>query len=181
MSEHKWYVLHTYAGHEDVVKANLTQMAIINELTDVITDIQIPTEQSVEVHNGKRKVVETKIYPCYVYIKMVYSPQLWYMLTNTRGVTGFVGPQGKAWPLTDEEVKRLRLEQSTVEFNLNIGDRVRVIAGPFETMAGTIRSIDTNHEKVSVFLTLFGRETNVELGFSEVEGLDRHEENDKPD
>ena len=168
----KWYVLHTYAGYENIVKANLEQMAENNNLQDVITEIVIPTEQTTtEDKNGKLKIVENKIYPCYVYVKLVYSSQMWFLLTNTRGVTGFVGPNGKAWPLTDEEVKRLRLETKVTNFTLNPGDKVKIVQGPFEGMAGEIKEVDKEHQKVTVALLLFGREKNVDMDFIQVEEL----------
>lgn len=172
MSEQaKWYVLHTYAGYENIVKANLEQMAENNNLQDIITDIVIPTEQTIEEKNGKRRIVETKIYPCYVYVKLVYSSQMWFLLTNTRGVTGFVGPSGKAWPLSDEEVKRLRLETKVEKFTLKEGDAVKVISGPLEGMVGTITEVNEAKQKVKVSLYMLGRETDTELGFIQVEAI----------
>ena len=132
MEEAKWYVIHTYSGYEDLVKANIEQMIENNHLQDEIFDIKILVDSTVEERNGKKKVVQTKIMPCYVYIKLRYSSQIWYLITNTRGVTGFVGPQGKALPLSDEEVKRLRLETVVTDFKLNVGDFARIISGPFE-------------------------------------------------
>lgn len=172
MSEQaKWYVLHTYAGYENIVKNSLQQLAENNNLQDTILDIVIPTEQVIEEKNGKKRVVETKIYPTYVYVKLVYSSQMWYVLTNTRGVTGFVGPNGRAWPLTDEEVKRLRLETKVDNFTLGSGDKIRVVSGPFEGLLGEIRSIDQATQKAQVALMLFGRENVVELDFIQVEAL----------
>jgi len=167
----KWYVLHTYSGYEDLVKANLQQMIENNHLENEILDIKILVEQTVEEKNGKKKIVENKIMPCYVYIKLVYSSQIWYLVTNTRGVTGFVGPQGKALPLTDEEVKRLRLETVAVEFAHNIGDNVRIVSGPFEGQIGYINSVDHAKQKAGIVISMFGRETNVEMDFMQVEGI----------
>ena len=146
--EAKWYILHTYAGYENIVKANLEQMIENNNLQEQILDIKIPTEQTIEEKNGKKKAVENKTMPCYVFVKLVYSSQLWYMLTYTcRGVTGFVGPQGKAWPLDEDEVRRLRLEEVVVDFDMEIGDSVKVVNGPFEGLIGVIKSIDRAHQK----------------------------------
>ena len=169
--EARWYVLHTYSGYEDLVKANLEQMIENNHLEKEILDIKILVAQTVEERNGKKKVVETKIMPCYVYVKLVYSSQIWYLVTNTRGVTGFVGPQGKALPLTEDEVKRLRLEAIVVEFDRKEGDSVRVISGPFESQIGIIKSIDQTKQKVGVTLSMFGRETNIEMDFVQVEAI----------
>lgn len=167
----KWYVLHTYSGYENIVKANLEQMRENNNLHDIILDVNIPTMQTVEERNGKRKVVENKVYPCYVYVKLVYSSQMWYLLTNTRGVTGFVGPQGRAWPLTDDEVKRLRLETKVEDFKMKEGDSVRIISGTFEGMIGTIKSVNFAHQKAEVGLLFFGRETNVQVEFIQMEAI----------
>lgn len=169
MEEAKWYVLHTYSGYEDLVKANLQQMVENNHLQDEIFDIKILTEQTVEERNGKKKVVVTKIMPCYVFIKLRYSSQIWYLVTNTRGVTGFVGPQGKALPLTEDEVKRLRLETVVTEFKQNVGDYVSIISGPFEGQVGMIKSIDFAKQKVNVGINMFGRETDIEMDFIQIE------------
>ncbi|MEG1710276.1 MAG: transcription termination/antitermination protein NusG [Clostridia bacterium] len=169
--EAKWYLLHTYAGYENIVKANLEQMAENNNLQDIITDIVIPTEQIIEEKNGKQRVIENKIFPCYVYVKLVYSSQIWFLLTNTRGVTGFVGPSGKAWPLSAEEVKRLHLETKVTNFTMVVGDKVKVVSGPFEGMVGEIKTIDKEHQKVNVALLFFGRETNVDMDFIQIESI----------
>ena len=168
----KWYILHTYSGYENIVKANLEQMIENNGLQNQIIDIKIPTEQTIEERNGKKKAVETKIMPCYVFVKLIYSSELWYMLTyNTRGVTGFVGPQGRAWPLEEDEVKRLRLEEAPVDLNVAIGDNIRVINGPFEGLIGVVKSIDATHQKVGLMLNMFGRDTPVDMDFAQIEIL----------
>ena len=120
--EPKWYILHTYSGYEAMVKDSLEKLIENNNLGDYIVDLKIPMEQVVEEKNGKLKVVERKLLPCYVFIKLVYSSQLWFMLTNTRGVTGFVGPQGKALPLTEDEVKRMRLDTWVEEVDFVKGE-----------------------------------------------------------
>ena len=107
----KWYVIHTYSGYEALVKDSIEKLIENNNLSDTIFDIKIPMEETIEEKNGKKKVVERKILPCYVFLKMVYSNDLWFMITNTRGVTGFVGPQGKAVPIGDDEVRKMRLEE----------------------------------------------------------------------
>lgn len=169
----KWYILHTYSGYENIVKANLEQMIENNGLQNQILDIKIPTEQTIEDRNGRKKAVETKIMPCYVFVKLVYSSELWYMLTyTTRGVTGFVGPQGKAWPLEEEEVKRLRLEDAPVNLDVKVGDNIKVINGPFEGLIGVVKSIDAMHQKVGLMLNMFGRETAVDMEFAQIEVLD---------
>lgn len=167
----KWYILHTYSGYENLVKASLEQMIENYNLQDVITDIKIPTETVIEEKKGKKKAYESKIMPCYVYVKLKYSSQMWYMLTNTRGITGFVGPNGRAWPLDEDEVKRLRLEEYVVNFDMVVGDNVIVVNGPFEGLVGVIKSIDLTHQKAEVILNMFGRETNVDMDFVQIEKL----------
>ena len=168
----KWYILHTYSGYENIVKANLEQMIENNGLQSQILDIKIPTETTIEEKNGKKKAVETKIMPCYVFVKLVYSSERWYMLTyNTRGVTGFVGPQGRAWPLEESEVKRLRLEDVVVDLDIKVGDNVRVVNGPFEGLIGVVKEIDNMHQKVGLMLNMFGRDTAVDMDFVQIEVL----------
>ncbi len=167
----KWYILHTYSGYESLVKKSIEQMIENGNLQDVILDIKILTETLIEEKNGKKKAYESKVMPCYVFVKLVYSNQLWFMLTNTRGVTGFVGPNGKAWPLDDDEVKRLRLEEFVVNFDMVVGDDVRVVSGPFEGLVGVIKEIDTTRQKAQVLLNMFGRETSVDMDFVQLEKI----------
>ena len=140
-------------------------------LQDVILDTKIPTETLIEERNGKRKAYEAKVMPGYVFIKLIYSSQLWFMLTNTRGVTGFVGPNGKAWPLEEDEVKRLRLEDPVVDFTMTVDDNVTVISGPFEGLVGVISEIDLARQKAKVILNMFGRETAVDMDFIQLEKI----------
>ena len=170
-NEAKWYILHTYSGYESLVKQSIEQMVENGNLQDVILDLKILTETAIEERNGKKKAFEQKVMPCYVFIKLVYSSQLWFMLTNTRGVTGFVGPNGKAWPLEDDEVKRLRLEERVVDFDMVVGDNVTVISGPFDGMVGVIKEIDEAHQKAKVMLNMFGRETAVDMDFIQIEKI----------
>lgn len=167
----KWYILHTYSGYESLVKKSIEQMVENGSLQDVILDIKIPTETLIEDKNGKKKAYESKVMPCYVFVKLVYSNQLWFMLTNTRGVTGFVGPNGKAWPLDEEEVKRLRLEDRVTNFDMVVGDDIRVVSGPFDGLVGVIKQIDTARQKAQVLLNMFGRETSVDMDFIQLEKI----------
>lgn len=167
----KWYILHTYSGYESLVKKSIEQMIENGNLQDVILDIKIPTETLIEEKNGKKKAYESKVMPCYVFVKLVYSNQLWFMLTNTRGVTGFVGPNGKAWPLDADEVKRLRLEEFVTDFDMVVGDDVRVVSGPFEGLVGAIKAIDSSRQKAQVLLNMFGRETSVDMDFVQLEKI----------
>ena len=159
----KWYVLHTYSGYENMVKDSIEKLVENNNLQDYIFDIQIPMEQTLEEKNGKRKVVARKIYPCYVFIKLIYTNNIWFMITNTRGVTGFVGPGGRPLPLLDDEVKKMQLEKMVVEVNFGEGDMIRVVSGPLEGNVGTIEEIDEKNQKAKVTVSMFGRSTPVDL------------------
>lgn len=165
----KWYVIHTYSGYEAMVKDNLEKLIENNNLQDHIVDIQIPTEETLEEKaNGKKKLVERKKFPCYVFLKMIYSNDIWYLVTNTRGVTGFVGPQGRPLPLTDEEIARLGIEKIAVDVDYAEGDTVRVISGPLESFTGVITELNAPAQKAKVNVTMFGRSTEVELDFVQI-------------
>ena len=168
----QWYVIHTYSGYESMVENNLHNMVENNGLQDWIFEVKVPVEDAIVEKNGKRKVVQRKKFPSYVFIKMIYSNHIWFMVTNTRGVTGFVGPAGRPLPLRDDEVKRLGLE--VIEFedlDIKPGDNVRVISGALENFDGVIESISAERQKVKVIISMFGRDTPVELDFSQVEKL----------
>ena len=168
----QWYVIHTYSGYENTVENNLHNMVENNGLQDWIFEVKVPVEDDIVEKNGKRKVVQRKKFPSYVFIKMIYSNHIWFMVTNTRGVTGFVGPAGRPLPLRDDEVKRLGLE--VIEFedlDIKPGDNVRVISGALENFDGVIESISAERQKVKVIISMFGRDTPVELDFSQVEKL----------
>ena len=168
----QWYVIHTYSGYESMVENNLHNMVENNGLQDWIFEVKVPVEDDIVEKNGKRKVVQRKKFPSYVFIKMIYSNHIWFMVTNTRGVTGFVGPAGRPLPLRDDEVKRLGLE--VIEFkdlDIKPGDNVRVISGALENFDGVIESISAERQKVKVIISMFGRDTPVELDFSQVEKL----------
>lgn len=168
----QWYVIHTYSGYEAMVEGNLHNMVENNSLQDYIFEVKVPVEDDVVEKNGKRKIVQRKKFPSYVFIKMIYTSHIWFMVTNTRGVTGFVGPAGRPLPLRDDEVKRLGLE--TIDFedlDIKVGDNVRVISGALENFDGVIDSISAERQKVKVIISMFGRDTPVELDFSQVEKL----------
>ena len=168
----QWYVIHTYSGYESMVENNLHNMVENNGLQDWIFEVKVPVEDDIVEKNGKRKVVQRKKFPSYVFIKMIYSNHIWFMVTNTRGVTGFVGPAGRPLPLRDDEVKRLGLE--VIEFedlDIKPGDNVRVISGALENFDGVIESISAGRQKGKVIISMFGRDTPVELDFSQVEKL----------
>ena len=164
--ELKWYILHTYSGYEAMVKESLLRLIENNNLADQIADVKIPTEQTIEEKaNGKKKVVERKLLPCYVFIKMVYTNQLWWLVTNTRGVTGFCGPQGRPIPMKDEEIRKMRLEDHVEDADFKAGDRVSIVSGPLAGFIGTIRELndETQHAKIAV--VMWDREQVVDLEY----------------
>ncbi|HOO22558.1 MAG TPA: transcription termination/antitermination protein NusG [Clostridia bacterium] len=168
----KWYIIHVYSGYEAKVKDNLLKMIENNNLQDYIFEVSFPVEEDIVEKNGKRKVVERKKFPGYVFVKMIYTDHIWYMVTNTRGVTGFVGPQGKAQSLTQEEIKRMGLEKiSTEDFDIMPGDNVRVVSGALETFLGIVESVSMEKQKVKVIVQMFGRQTPVELDFNQIEKI----------
>jgi len=172
-NEFLWYVLHTYTGYEHSVKNDLQVMSENNGLTDRIVEIVIPEEDDiVEDKKGKRKVIKRKKFPTYVFIKMDYTNDMWYLITNTRGVTGFVGPMGRPLPLTDEEVKRMGLEKMEInDLEIMVGDNIKVITGALDGFIGVVDEIDVERQKIKVSVSMFGRPTPVELDFSQVEKI----------
>ena len=169
LEDAKWYVLHTYSGYENMVKENLEMVFTKNNMRDRLVEITIPMEDVVEEKNGKRKIVQRRMFPCYVLIKMVYDNSMWHMIVNTRGVTGFVGPQGRPIPLTEDEIKRMHLEKVVVDTNFNVGDRVNVTDGPLEGFVGEIESLDAINGKCKVIVSMFGRQTPVDLELTQIE------------
>jgi len=167
----KWYVAHTYSGHENKVKANIEKLVENRGMQDVIFEVKVPTEEYVESKNGKKKVKERKMFPGYVLVKMIMTDESWYLVRNTRGVTGFVGPGSKPVPLSAEEVKALGVQEILPQIDVSVGDVIKVTSGPFETFIGTVENINTERRKLKVFVSMFGRETLVELDFDQVEKL----------
>ncbi|MGN0813677.1 MAG: transcription termination/antitermination protein NusG [Candidatus Coproplasma sp.] len=167
-----WYILHTYSGYEMMVRDSLFRLIENNNLQEHIFDVKIPMEQTIEEKNGKRKVVERKLLPCYVFIKMIYSNQLWYLVTNTRGVTGFVGPQGRPIPMKDDEIRKMRLEEVVVDADFAVGDKVNIDAGPLEGFDGVITELNTLSQKAKVNIQMFGRSTDVEVEFIQIKKLE---------
>ena len=168
--EAKWYVIHTYSGYESLVKDNIEKLIENNNLGDTIVDIKIPMEETIEEKNGKKKVVTRRLLPCYVFIKMVYSNDMWFLLTNTRGVTGFVGPQGKAIPLGEDEVKKMRLEVVKIDnLGMAVGDKVKITDGPLNEALGTIMDLNDSTQKAKVKVSMWGTETEVELDYGQFE------------
>ncbi|MFZ5942516.1 MAG: transcription termination/antitermination protein NusG [Bacillota bacterium] len=169
----KWFVIHTYSGYENKVKANLEKRIESMNMGDKIFRILVPMEDEVEIKNGKRKITKRKVFPGYVLVEMLMTDDSWYVVRNTSGVTGFVGTGSKPVPLHDSEakalLKQMGVEEPKAKINLNIGQSVRVNSGPFENFLGAIEEIYPDKGKVKVLLSMFGRETPVELEFTQVD------------
>lgn len=168
----KWYVVHTYSGHENKVKANLEKMVENRGMIDDIFEVAVPTEEYVDTKSGKKVVKERKLFPGYVLVKMIINDESWYLVRNTRGVTGFVGSASKPIPLSDKEVKALGVQETTIaNVDFKVKDVIKVISGPFENFMGTIENINLEKRKVKVFVSMFGRDTLVELDFEQIEKI----------
>ncbi len=168
----RWYVVHTYSGYENKVASNLKTTVENRNLQHLIADIKVPTEKVLEVTEDKTKEVERKIFPGYVLVKMVLNDESWYIVRNIRGCTGFVGSSpNKPDPLTDAEVEKMGVEIKTIEISYNVGDSVRIIDGPLEDFVGVVESIDKEKNSVSVTVSMFGRETPVELELNQAEPI----------
>ena len=170
--ESRWYVVHTYSGYENQVASNLEKTVENRQLHDLIQEIRVPTETVTEVKDGKQREVERKIFPGYVLVKMVMTDESWYIVRNIRGCTGFVGPSSKPIPLTDAEVARLGVESKEVEVSYAVGDSVQIIDGPLEGFVGTVEELDAEKNSVRVMVSMFGRETPVELELNQVETVE---------
>ena len=162
MSEAKWYVVHTYSGYENKVKANIDKTIETRHLEDQILEVRVPLEEVPEIRNGVEKVVQRKMFPGYVMIHMIMNDDTWYVVRNTRGVTGFVGPGSKPVPLDESEMENLGIKQDEVILDLEIG----------EGTVGAVQTINEQKKSLTINVELFGRETPVELGFSEVKKMD---------
>lgn len=169
-SEAKWYVIHTYSGYENKVKTTLETVIEKRGLQDMIQEISVPMEEQIEVKDGKKKVAMKKIYPGYVLVKMVYTEEMWYVVRNTRGVTGFVGASSnKPVPLSDEELMLMGLESNwTPTVDYAIGDSVKIINGPFSDCIGVVEEINFERNLVRVRISMFGQQTPLELDFAQV-------------
>jgi transcriptional antiterminator NusG len=164
-------VIHTYSGYENKVKANLEKIVENRNMQDYIVDIVVPMEKHQEVKDGKTKITFKKIYPGYVLVKMVMTDESWYVVRNTRGVTGFVGPGSKPVPLSEEEMVNMGVEVVETVLNFEVGDNVRVISGPLENFIGVVTEINPERMKVRVSVSMFGRDTPVELDYNQVQIL----------
>ena len=170
--EAKWYVVHTYSGYEKKVASNLEKTVENRQLGDLIKEVRVPTETVVEVKDSKKKEVERKIYPGYVLVNMVLTDKSWYVVRNIRGCTGFVGSATNPVPLSKEEVAKLGIGgNKSIEVKYNVGDSVRVLNGPFADFVGAVERIDKENNIVCITVSMFGRETPVELELSQVEPI----------
>lgn len=168
----RWYVVHTYSGYENKVKANIEKTIENRNIHDLIYDIQVPMEEEVEEKDGKKKVTLKKVFPGYVLIKMIMTDDSWYVVRNTRGVTGFVGPGSKPVALTDEEVDSMGIVEKPVKIDIEIGESVKVISGPLENQIALVQEITEDKQKIKGLVNMFGRETPVELEFNQIQKLD---------
>lgn len=171
-----WYVIHTYSGYENKVRDDILRRVKSMNMVDKIFQVLVPTEEELEFKDGKRKTVQRRVYPGYVFVEMIMTDDSWYVVRNTRGVTGFVSPGQKPVPLPEDEVKRIKqimgMEAPTrVKLHLDIGQQIRVTHGPFQDFHGVVDEVTPDKEKVRVLISIFGRETPVELDFGQVEKL----------
>lgn len=172
MSEANWYVVHTYSGYENKVKANIEKTIENRHLEDQILEVRVPMQEVVELKNGAKKQVQKKMFPGYVLLNMVMNDDTWYVVRNTRGVTGFVGPGSKPVPLTEEEMKPLGIQEpASLQVDFVEGDSVVVTGGVWKDTTGIIQSINEGKQIVTINVELFGRETPVEISFAEVKKM----------
>lgn len=164
----QWYVLHTNTGYENVAKENLERVIEKNNLQDRIFDIVIPMEDVLEEKNGKKVLVQRKLMPTYLLVKMIYGDDIWHRVVGTKGITGFVGPKGRAIPLTEQEIVAMRLDikQTKVDFNVAVGDSVEILDGPLNGVIGKVSEVNEQAQSVKVVVDLFGRETPVDVSLN---------------
>jgi len=168
----KWYVVHTYSGYENKVASNLEKTVENRQIHDLIQEIRVPTETVTEIKDNKRRDVERKIFPGYVLVKMLLTDESWYVVRNIRGCTGFVGPSSKPIPLTNEEVAKLGVEKKEIEVSYCVGSSVHIIDGPLDGFVGTVEEVEVDKNRVRVTVSMFGRETPVELELDQVEAVE---------
>ncbi|CAB1243520.1 RNA polymerase elongation pause factor [Ruminococcaceae bacterium BL-6] len=168
----RWYVVHTYSGYENKVASNLEKTVENRQLQDLIQEVRVPTETVTEIKDGKKRDVERKLFPGYVLVKMALTDESWYVVRNIRGCTGFVGPSSKPIPLTEEEVARMGVEKKEVVVSYNVGDSVHIIDGPLEGFVGVVEEVDPDKNRVRVTVSMFGRETPVELELDQAEPVE---------
>ena len=171
MSEAQWYVVHTYSGYENKVKVDIEKTIENRGLQDQILEVSVPLEEVIELKNGAQKQVERKMFPGYVLIHMIMNDDTWYVVRNTRGVTGFVGPGSKPVPLSEEEMMNLGFKTPDVVVDFAVGDTVVVTAGAWKDAVGVIRTVNESKQSITINVEMFGRETPVELSFSEIKKM----------
>lgn len=166
----KWYAIHTYSGYEKTVADSIEKVVENQKLHDLISEVKIPVEVVTEIRNNKTVEVERKLFPSYVLVKMVLTDESWYIVRNTRGCTGFVGPGSKPVALTDKEVAALGVEEkkTVVETNIKIGDTVAITGGPVDGMTGTVRSVDIESQSAEIVVSMFGRETPATIALTQL-------------
>lgn len=167
--EARWYVVHTYSGYENKVASTLMTTVENRNLQDMILEVKVPTELVTEIKDDKTREVERKLFPGYVFVKMIYTDETWYVVRNIRGCTGFVGPSSKPVPLTEAEVYRMGVETRVVEVSYKVGDSVRIIDGPLEDFIGVVEELDVDKNYVRIIVSMFGRETPVEFELNQAE------------
>ena len=168
----RWYVVHTYSGYENKVKTDLEKTIKNRELEEYFFDIIVPMEEQIEIKDGKKKTNLKKVFPGYVLIKMIVTEETWYIVRNTRGVTGFVGSGTDPIPLTDEEIRSMGFEDiNSINVDYEVNDQVQIMNGAFENFTGTVQEINKEKNKVKVLVSMFGRETPVEVEFSQVQKI----------
>ena len=167
----RWYVVHTYSGHENKVKASIEKIVENRGMQDLIIDVVVPTEDEVEFKNGQRKIKTKKMFPGYVIVKMIITNESWYLVRNTQGVTGFVGHGSNPVPLSTEEVRRMGIEKIYIDFDIKPGDSVKVINGPFESFMGVVEDVNVEKQTLRAKISMFGRETPVELDFAQIDKI----------
>ena len=170
-AEARWYVVHTYSGYENKVKANIEKTVENRGMQDQIFEVSVPLQDEVEMKGGQKKTVQRKVFPGYVLLNMIMNDETWYVVRNTRGVTSFVGPGSKPVPLTDAEVRAMGIGGEVENLDVEVGDSVRVVTGPFAESVGQIKEINTHKKTLVVSLSIFGRETPVELDFAQNDKL----------
>lgn len=171
MAEANWYVVHTYSGYENKVKANIEKTIENRHLEEEIIEVRVPMQDVVEMKNGAKKTVQKKMFPGYVLINMVMNDDTWYVVRNTRGVTGFVGPGSKPVPLTDAEMKPLGIKTENISVDFGEGDSIAVVAGVWKDTVGVVQRMDFSKQTATINVEMFGRETPVEISFAEVRKL----------
>ena len=168
-TEARWYVVHTYSGYENKVKTDLEKTIKNRELEEYFFEIIVPMEEQIEIKDGKRKTNLKKVFPGYVLIKMIVTEETWYIVKKTRSVTGFVGSGSDPIPLTDEEIRNMGFDETPIDVDYDVNDSVKVINGPLIDFIGVVQEINKEKHKVKVLISMFGRETPVELEFSQVQ------------